>query len=344
MSEGRIGTMKWLPDGVPHGVESRGFRGVFVICVLVLAALVSGCERADIYTLADEGVPVITALANNDDATATIMLRVTADGFYKREFSTPVAASAATMFSVTDNRNVAIADGTTSVYIRDTNNGSWMTTSLGFVPGKIVSRGDQFFAFGTTDAYVYNRDSKTWTLSKTLPQTPVSVAVQDNRIIWNWSSGGQIYTYDFDSGAEALATFNQGPGATSRPLFLIDDVIYTGYIATDVIRIYTAGVLTAYLSLAGLVGNGFTISGGEVFAGVYDTATLAIYRMSGSTFVREYSFTSTAGSMMLGSVSSDTIAIAINGSTVDDGLYAYNHRNQSMRKLSFRSIQMMHIR
>lgn len=329
----------------------RGLVAGWALPVMLLAvAILAGCGQSDIFTLADEGVPVITALADNDDATATIMLRVTADGFYKREFSTPVVASSASILHVTEGNVILIADATTSIYVRDTgnNNSGWTTTNLGNIPAFIMSRGDQIYAVVTSPAYEvysYNRGSATWSLYKTLSSPPVSVAVQGNRIIWNYSSAGQIYVYDLDTGAEALPTFNQGPGATTRPLFLLDDVIYTGYIATDVTRMYTAGVLTAYISLAGFIGYEFALSGGEVFAAVFDASTLAIYRMSGGTFVRDYGFASTASALMkLGTVDADVIAVGINGSTSDDGLYAYNHRNQSIRKLSSRSIQMMFVR
>jgi hypothetical protein len=232
--------------------------------LFIAAALAAGCSQNDMYKFADEGVPVINAVANNNDATASIYIRATADGYYA-EYSTPVAASSASMLHVTDNNDVIIVDSSNSIHIRSSEDGgSWTTTTPAFTTAIITSRGHDIFAIVTSPAYEvysYSRSSKSWSLYKTLSFPPVSVAVRDGHVYLVSSSAGTISIYDMDSGSQVFPSFSQGPGATLRPLFLVGDYYYTGYVATDTIRMYTDGVLTAYLTQTGLQGNRYAISG-----------------------------------------------------------------------------------
>ncbi len=330
--------------------RNRAFRAMRIALALLLAQiLTAGCTQSDLYTLVKDGVPVINAVANNDDATATIYIRATAGGYYA-EYQTPVPASSANILHVTENGDVLIADSGTNIYIRDADdNGSWTTTSMAFTATFITSRGHDIYLIETSpyyEVYFYSRSSKSWSLYKTLTFPPSSVAVRDGRVYLTESSAGTISIYDMDSGEQVFPSFSQGPGATLRPLFLVGDNYYTGYISTDVIRMYTDGVLTAYFSQTGLAGNRFAISGGEVFASAYNgTSNMVLYRMSGSTFTLEYTFnTSTAYSILIDTLGPDTIAVGMSESMTDDGLYIYNHREKSMRQLSSRGIRQMQVR
>ncbi len=262
--------------GVRPWGRYRTFRAIHLACMLLLAsALASGCRQNDMYKFADEGVPVINAVANNDDATATVYIRATAEGYYT-ESQTPVPASSANILHVTENGDVIIADSGTNIYIRDRDNGgSWITTTMAFTAAFITSRGSDIYLIETSpyyEVYSYSRSSKSWSLYKTLSYPPADVVERNGRICLLKSSGGTLFLYDLDTDQEIIPSYSQGPGATLRPVFFVGENYYIGYIApaSGSIRMDINGVMAAYLTQTGLAGNRFAISGGEVFASAYN--------------------------------------------------------------------------
>jgi len=262
--------------GVRPWGRYRTFRAIHLACMMLIAsALASGCRQNDMYKFADEGVPVINAVANNDDATATVYIRATAEGYYT-ESQTPVPASSANILHVTETGDVIIADSGTNIYIRDRDNGgSWITTTMAFTAAFITSRGSDIYLIETSpyyEVYSYSRSSKSWSLYKTLSYPPADVVERNGRICLLKSSGGTLFLYDLDTDQEIIPSYSQGPGATLRPVFFVGENYYIGYIApaSGSIRMDINGVMAAYLTQTGLAGNRFAISGGEVFASAYN--------------------------------------------------------------------------
>jgi hypothetical protein len=316
----------------------------------MLLFIILSCERNSLYELASDGVPVITAVTDNDDASATLVIRATTHGYY-HEFSTPLPASSATVIHGTRDGSVVISDGSATIYYCNLNEkDNWKTTILPNPPAHLQSREGEIYAFINSpayEAYSLNRNLLTWSLCKTLAYPPASLTENSGRIYLLKSTAGTIYIYDFDTDEQVLPAFSQGPGATSRPLIKYHDTFYTGFIIADVIRMYVnnTDTPTAFFTVAGLEGYGFAVSGGKVYAAVYDTSTIAIYKMSGSTFINDYAFTSTSGEIRISAVDDGIIAVGVNATgTSDDGLYLYHHKTKSMEKKSSRGIQLIHVK
>lgn len=110
------------------------------------------------------------------------------------------------------------------------------------------------------------------------------------------------------------------------------------YVGNNVAGLYRDGALVGSGSGLQLYA---VVSPTEIFAGNdFNSLPLRLFRLTGTTFVPELYFTSTAGTIKLWPMPPDHLIIGISGSGVNrsDGLYVYNFRKRNLRILNTRSI------
>lgn len=329
-------------------INMINYKGKKAGCLCLFSALfiffaAVSCERADMYSFASGKHPLVHALTDTDDLTYTKIIKANDEGFYS-EHDTGAASGYAYIMDVDKNGTVFLYDGATGIYVitKDGDESS-ITSPVNVACSASSDEGTFIFSGSTYEIYKYNSNTSSLDLYKTLSSLPylASVDIDEDIVYFIFSYGGTISIYDIKTLTLQIdPAFSIAPGTS---YFERNNGRFYNGKTTSSTSMFINGVQQATLTLP--VATSYAVSDdGEVFAAEND-GNLAIYRMSGSTFIPVWTFNSTGGSLIIRGMRKGELAVGISGSDAsEDGLYVYHYNENKMKKLSSRPVYLMHVR
>lgn len=326
------------------GMNSLKKRAGLLILCLTAILFACGEQNKGMLSIASEDVPMIYAIADiNSEA---VLIVTNFEGYY-REYTITGAAPPSTS-------DVICASRSGRVYVSDSTNwyifsssgsdySSWSYQAMGSLTLGIVSTpfGDYCMQDNLLNLlYRYEESSNSWqSMGKaTTGNDPEKMCYSSTfcKIYINDNDAAGTYILELGTPSTLIPVTHYSIGTFPRNFLAeVDGGIYLG---DNTQGLFLKGALIG--SGSGLQSY-VVVSPTEIFAGNdFNSLPLRLFRLTGTTFVPELYFTSTAGTIKLWPMPPDHIIIGISGSGVNrsDGLYVYNFRKRNLRILNTRSI------
>lgn len=317
----------------------------------VLIALVLSCGQVAFFDMVKNGLPVIYATSDTDDVTATLLI-VATEKEVLGEFPTNIPPSPTPVYlHAVETGEVYIADGSSAIFSSDSRyQPPWKSYTVIPTIRGLASLGDQILHLNdvNTDClYHLNRDTGAWeSMGKSVTNPPYKIAASRDRdkiYVLSAYGGGTIDIYDMDDGSPVYPPFSAGPGV--KYFTWVDGNFYTGKTNIAAGAIFINNITPAIASTADNIQSLSVESDTEIFgAGALAGNPLSLYRMEGIGFTIIYTFTSTSGTILIEAFKPGLLAVGINGSLSEDGLYIYDYAGNTLKKISARPIYLLHVK
>ena len=314
-----------------------------LLVVITLVIAIVGCERQELFSIAQNGTPLI--YATYSDAASSHLLVISANEEYKKNAIINSTANTSILKVHVDRRlRVSVLDDNKKVHVcNDSDIFSWNLDTLNAnnIDSCISSIGDKTFLFdfsSVTDIYEYNPSSKTWsTITPVLLANSSSVYRLDNHIfVAHGNSSLGVTRFDGNSMIDLFSSIASISNSVS--FISLYNQEFRFFVGTQ----FYYGIPPATLSQTTLPGAGNPSSyvqskSGDIF--YIDSGSPSIlYKFNGSTFDLEKEIgLATISSSSMASYDEENIVIAIKDGS-NPGLFLYNFITKEMKQLSSENI------
>jgi|GEM_PF-1096416 len=326
------------------------------LLILCIAAILCACggQNEGMQTLASQDVPYFYAVGNDPvTLTQAYLIVGNTEGYY-REYMIPgyTAPTGQAGMCVGQSGCVYIGE-TNTVYISSSEDySSWSSQVIGGTLASLAATPSGDFLLRnnvpTPVLYRFEQGSNRWvdtgkttTLANAVSRCCYSSSYYKLLVLGD--DGADIYIQELTTGT-ALNTIAYYPFIDTGNLHFFAEVGGGYYIGNSTQGLFLNGVLigpeTDLYSFA-------VVSPSEIFAGNdINSLPLRLFRLAGGVFVPELIFPSlsASGNVRLWPVPPDHVMIGINDTTDTDGLYLYDFRKFSLKKLNSMPIYAVYSR